>query len=116
MTRRGRSVLLWGGALAVGALLLFAFGYFPQEILRDQVERRLQEALGPGSSIRRMHVVPGRLSTDVYGLVVEGPSYKLTVPRARLVLGLLTVLLLGSTVAAAFLARRARLRLAAPRL
>src|SRR5688572_27112143 len=86
MTRRGRSVLLWGGALAVGALLLFTFGYFPQEILREQVERRLQEALGPGSSIRRMHVVPGRLSTDVYGLVVEGPTYRLTVPRARLVL------------------------------
>ena len=37
-------------------------------------------------------------------------------PRARLVLGVLTVLLLASTVAAALLARGARLRLAAPRL
>ena len=70
----------------MAALILFAFGYFPQDILRSQVERRLQEALGPGSSIRRMHVVPGRLSTDVYGLVVEGPTYRLTAPRARLVL------------------------------
>ena len=37
-------------------------------------------------------------------------------PRARLVLGALTVLLLASTVSAALLARGARLRLAAPRL
>jgi serine/threonine protein kinase len=37
-------------------------------------------------------------------------------PRARLVLGVLTVLLLVSTVSAALLARGARLRLAAPRL
>jgi serine/threonine protein kinase len=37
-------------------------------------------------------------------------------PRARLVLGVLTVLLLASTVSAALLARSARLRLAAPRL
>jgi serine/threonine protein kinase len=37
-------------------------------------------------------------------------------PRARLVLGLLTILLLVSTVSAAVLARSARLRLAAPRL
>ncbi len=37
-------------------------------------------------------------------------------PRARLVLGVLTVMLLASTVAAAILARSARLRLAAPRL
>lgn len=37
-------------------------------------------------------------------------------PRARLVLGLLTILLLASTVSAALLARSARLRLAAPRL
>jgi serine/threonine protein kinase len=37
-------------------------------------------------------------------------------PHARLVLGLLTVLMLASTVSAALLARSARLRLAAPRL
>jgi hypothetical protein len=37
-------------------------------------------------------------------------------PRARLVLGLLTLLLLASTVSAALLARSARLRLAAPRV
>jgi len=37
-------------------------------------------------------------------------------PHARLVLGLLTILMLASTVSAALLARSARLRLAAPRL
>ena len=33
-----------------------------------------------------MHVVPGRLSTEVDDLVIEGPTYRLRAPRARLVL------------------------------
>ena len=33
-----------------------------------------------------MHVVPGRLSGEVFDLIIEGPTYRLTAPRARLVI------------------------------
>jgi outer membrane protein assembly factor BamA/autotransporter translocation and assembly factor TamB len=83
MSRR-RKTLLIGALAAVVVLWLLAFGFFPQELLRGYIERRLQEGLGPGSSVRRMRVVPGRLRTEVEDLVIEGPTYRLTIPRARL--------------------------------
>jgi len=86
VTRRGRSILKAVLALFVLALVLVTLGYFPQDVVRRYVEQRIQTALGPGSRIRRMHVVPGRLTTEAYDLVIEGPTYRLTAPRARLML------------------------------
>ncbi|HEY7411037.1 MAG TPA: translocation/assembly module TamB domain-containing protein, partial [Vicinamibacteria bacterium] len=71
-------------ALAVAGGLLLLVGWFPQEYLRRPLERRLRAALGPGSRIARLHVVPGRLVVDVWGLVIDHPSYRLEVPHARL--------------------------------
>ncbi len=86
VSRRGRSIVKTALILCVVALVLILLGYFPQDMLRQYVERRIQSALGPGSRISRMHVVPGRLSSEVYDLVIEGPSYRLTAQRARLVI------------------------------
>src|SRR5688500_3084221 len=83
---RGRSIFKAALLLCVVALILIVLGYFPQDMLRQYVERRIQSALGPGSRISRMHVVPGRLSGEVYDLIIEGPTYRLTAPRARLVI------------------------------
>ena len=76
MTRRGRSILKAVLALFVLAVVLVSLGYFPQDVVRRYVEQRIQNALGPGSRIRRMHVVPGRLTTEAYDLVIEGPTYR----------------------------------------
>jgi len=86
VSSRGRSIFKAALLLCVVALVLILLGYFPQDMLRRYVERRIQGALGPGSRISRMHVVPGRLSSEVYDLVIEGPAYRLTAPRARLVI------------------------------
>ncbi len=86
MTRRSRSILKAVLALGVLTLILIALGFFPQDFLRRYVERRIQTALGPGSRVSRMHVIPGRLSTEAYDLVIEGPTYRLTAPRVRMVL------------------------------
>src|SRR5688572_5020824 len=83
---RGRSIFKAALLLCVVALILIVLGFFPQDMLRQYVERRIQSALGPGSRISRMHVVPGRLSGEVYDLIIEGPTYRLTAPRARLVI------------------------------
>src|ERR1700694_3689547 len=83
--RRGRIFLLLV-LLAVVMVVLVLLGFLPQDILRRYVERRLQTGLGAGSSIGRMHTVPGRLSTDVEDLVIQGPTYRLTVPKAQVVL------------------------------
>src|SRR4029450_5442772 len=74
-----------GLGVLVAVLGLLALGWFPQEPLRRLLETRLQEGLGPQSSVRRLHIVPGRLRTEVTDLVIEGPASRLEVPRARVV-------------------------------
>ncbi len=85
MSRRGRA-LRAVLAFVLLVIVLVLLGFFPQGILRRQVESRLQEGLGPGSSVRQMRTVPWRLRTEVQDLVIAGPTYRLVVPRARLVL------------------------------
>jgi outer membrane protein assembly factor BamA/autotransporter translocation and assembly factor TamB len=82
---RRRAILYIALGLLVAALGFIALGWFPQEPLRRVLEARLQEGLGPGSSVKRLHVVPGKLRTEVADLVIEGPAYRLEVPRARVV-------------------------------
>jgi outer membrane protein insertion porin family len=72
--------------LALVGLAFILAGRFPQELLRGFVEKRLQAALGPKSAIKRMYVVPGKLSVEVYDLVIEGPTYRLESPHTRMVL------------------------------
>src|SRR5258708_20313627 len=85
MARRGRIFLLLV-LLAIVLVVLVLLGFLPQDILRRYVEKRLQTGLGAGSSIGRMHTVPGRLSTDVEDLVIQGPTYPLIVPKAQVIL------------------------------
>src|SRR6266852_6141109 len=85
MARRSR-VLLVAALLAIAVVVLVLLGFFPQELLRNFIEKRLQSGLGAGSTIKRLHVVPGHLRTDVEDLVIQGPTYRLKVPRGRLVL------------------------------
>src|SRR3954463_16689295 len=85
MARRGRILILVALAVIV-LLVLVLLGFLPQDILRRYVEKRLQTSLGAGSSIGRMHTVPGKLRTDIENLVIQGPTYRLTVPRAHIVL------------------------------
>ena len=82
---RRRAIFYIVLGLLVAALGLVFLGWFPQEPLRRVLETRLQEGLGPESSVRRLHVVPGRLRTEVVDLVIEGPAYRLEVPKARIV-------------------------------
>lgn len=88
MARRRRTLVLLVLGLFLLALGLITVGYLPQDILRGYVEKQLQSALGPGSRLRRLHVVPGRLSAEFQDLVIEGPNYRLTAPRGRVVLTL----------------------------
>jgi outer membrane protein assembly complex protein YaeT len=96
LRRRGR-ILLVLLALALVAVIVVLVGWFPQDILRGVVESRLQSALGPKSSIKRMHVVPGTLSAEVYDLVIEAPTYRLESPHTRMVLA--PGFLIGRTLA-----------------
>jgi outer membrane protein assembly factor BamA/autotransporter translocation and assembly factor TamB len=82
---RRRAALYVALGLLVAALGFIVLGWFPQEPLRRVLETRLREGLGPGSSVRRLHVVPGKLRTEVTDLVIEGPAYRLEVPRARVI-------------------------------
>jgi outer membrane protein insertion porin family len=66
--------------LGVGLLLS---GWFPQGRLRLLAERQIRQAIGPGSRIGALHVVPGRLWAEVTDLVIEGPTYRIEAPRAR---------------------------------
>src|SRR3954463_3675201 len=85
MARRGRFVLIL--VLAVVALLvLVLLGFLPQDILRRYVEKRVQSGLGAGSHIGHMHTVPGRLSTEVEDVLIQGPTYRLAIPKGRIVL------------------------------
>ena len=64
---------------------LFLTGRFPQEPLRRAIESRLQAGLGAGSSVGSVRIVPGRLQIELRDLVLVGPTYTLTVPRAFVV-------------------------------
>ena len=79
-------------ALAVACFLLIAFGLFPQSWLRVMVEGQIRSALGPGSRIGHLHVVPGRLRAVATDVVIEGRGYRLETPRLALSLALPTVL------------------------
>ncbi len=81
-----RRVLGVGAALAVLAVCLIGFGLFPQEPVRRLAEARLREAVGPGSRVGGLRVVPFLLRAEVQDLHLEGPGYTLTVPRARVIL------------------------------
>ena len=70
--------------LHVGVLVLL--GFLPQDILRRYVEKRVQSGLGAGSHIGHMHTVPGRLSTEVEDVLIQGPTYRLAIPKGRIVL------------------------------
>jgi outer membrane protein assembly factor BamA/autotransporter translocation and assembly factor TamB len=85
MARRGRFLILFALA-AVLLVVLVLLGFLPQDFLRRYVEKRLQTGLGAGSRIGHMHTVPGRLTTDVEDIVIQGPTYRLSVPRAKIVL------------------------------
>ena len=85
MTRRRRVAAILA-LLAVVLIVLVLLGFLPQDILRRYVEKRLQTGLGAGSSIGQMHTVPGRLKTEIEDLVIQGPTYRLTVPKARVIL------------------------------
>ena len=82
---RRRAVLYVALGIMLAALGFIALGWFPQEPLRRLLETRLQQGLGPGSSVRRLHVVPGKLRTEVTDLVIEGPAYRLEVPKAHVI-------------------------------
>ena len=87
--RRGlRRLAFTGLALATAAVLLVAFGLFPQEPARAWLEDRLRQATGPGSGIGTLRLWPGRLRGEIGSLVLEGPTYRLEVPRARVDLAL----------------------------
>src|SRR4051812_29603100 len=85
MARRGR-ILIVLVVVVIVLVVMVLLGFLPQDILRKYVERRLQTGLGAGSSIGHMHTVPGRLSTEIEDLVIKGPTYTLSVPKARVVL------------------------------
>src|SRR5690348_16920516 len=83
-TRMRRRWLL--GALVLCILLgigLLASGWFPQERLRLLAERQIRQSIGPGSRIGALHVVPGKLYAEISDFVVEGPTYRIEAPRAR---------------------------------
>jgi outer membrane protein assembly factor BamA/autotransporter translocation and assembly factor TamB len=82
---RRRAILYIALGLLLAAVGFLALGWFPQEPLRRMLETRLQEGLGPGSSVKRLHVVPGKLRTEVVDLVIEAPAYRLEVPRAHVI-------------------------------
>jgi outer membrane protein insertion porin family len=62
---------------------LLASGWFPQERLRLLAERQIRQAIGPGSRIGALHVVPGKLYAQIDDLVVDGPTYRIEAPHAR---------------------------------
>jgi outer membrane protein insertion porin family len=74
------------GALVLCALLgvgLVLSGWFPQERLRLLAERQIRQAVGPGSRIGALHVVPGKLYAEISDLVIEGPTYRIEAKHAR---------------------------------
>lgn len=80
--RRRRAVAACSAVLAV-LLLLFAFGYFPQEPVRSWLEARLRQATSKEARIGGVRLQPGRLQGTLVDVVVVGPFYRLEIPRAE---------------------------------
>jgi outer membrane protein insertion porin family len=83
-TRRRR--LAFALLLSAGLAGLAAFGLFPQEPGRAWVESRLRTLVGPGSSVGRLSIVPGRLAAEIDGLVLDSPAWRLEADHASVVL------------------------------
>lgn len=86
MTRSLRRRLLVFAALAAGAAIALALGFFPQEPVRQRVEARLKAALGPGARLGSLRIVPGRLAAEAGDVVLEGEAYRFEAPRVALAL------------------------------
>jgi len=67
--------------MALAALLALALGWFPQSLLREPLESRLQGVVGQGSRVGGVRLVPGRLSAEVHGFVLDAPAYRLEARR-----------------------------------
>ncbi|HWX25620.1 MAG TPA: translocation/assembly module TamB domain-containing protein, partial [Vicinamibacteria bacterium] len=52
----------------------------------------MRAAVGPNSRVGRLHITPGSLSADVEDLIIDGPAYRLEVPRAHLTVSVALVL------------------------
>lgn len=87
--RPTRRAALWAALALLGlgfvAILLVAFGRFPQQRLTGLIETRARQTLGDQSRIGRMRVVPARLEAEVWDSVVAGLGYRVELPKARFV-------------------------------
>jgi outer membrane protein assembly factor BamA/autotransporter translocation and assembly factor TamB len=81
--RRWISAVAVLAAVLLVALALLSFGVYPRETVRRLVEARVLDALGPGSRVGSLRVVPARLQAEIRDAVLVGPGYRLELPRAR---------------------------------
>ncbi|HVR69263.1 MAG TPA: translocation/assembly module TamB domain-containing protein, partial [Vicinamibacteria bacterium] len=82
-SRRAAVLVVLVAAAVLGAL---ALGWFPQGPLRGLLESRLRALVGPDSRIGGVRVVPGRLSVELRGLVLDAPTYRLEADRVHVTL------------------------------
>ena len=83
MRLRRRVVLVLAAVLGI-ALVLGLIGVYPHEPVRRAVESQLRIALGPGASVRGVHVLPGALRAELDGLVLESAAFRLEIPRLEI--------------------------------
>jgi outer membrane protein assembly factor BamA len=74
--------------LLVLCLGLFSLGFFPQDPLRRLAEKRLRAAVGPGSRIGQLHVVPIRLAVSARDVVLANDGFELSFVRGRAALSI----------------------------
>jgi outer membrane protein insertion porin family len=93
---RRRHRVLKALAIAAGVvtlvLVLVALGLFPQGWLQRLAERQILAALGPGSRIGHLHVIPGRLRAEARDVLIVSPGLRVEVKDARVELALSTLL------------------------
>jgi outer membrane protein assembly factor BamA/autotransporter translocation and assembly factor TamB len=77
-TRRAAAIT---GLLVAAALVALALGWFPQALLREPIESRVRRLVGERSRVGAVRIVPGRLSAEVDGLVLDAPAYRLEARR-----------------------------------